>query len=61
MRLFQTAADKGSALALRNLGLMYEAGQGVPANRAKALDYFRKAVAAGDDGAQDELARLGAR
>ena len=46
VRMFQAAADRGSAAAMRNLGIMYEAGQGVPADRKKAIDYYRKAVAA---------------
>jgi TPR repeat protein len=40
---------------------MYETGQGVRADRAKAVDFYRKALAAGDTGARDELQRLGVR
>lgn len=60
VRLFQAAADRGSALAMRNLGVMYETGQGVRADRRKAIDYYRQAAEAGDDGARQELERLGA-
>ncbi|WP_293452144.1 caspase family protein [Phenylobacterium sp.] len=61
VRLFQAAADRGSALAMRNLAIMYETGQGVRADRKKAVDWYRKAAEAGDEGARDELQRLGAR
>jgi TPR repeat protein len=37
---------------------MYETGRGVPRDVAKASDLYRKAVAQGDAGAADELARL---
>ena len=46
---------------MRNLGLMYETGQGVRADRTKAVDFYRKALAAGDAAARDELQRLGVR
>ena len=61
VRLFQLAADKGSVAAMRNLGIMYEAGQGVAADRKKAVDYYRKAAAAGDEASRGDLQRLGAR
>jgi TPR repeat protein len=61
VRLFTAAADRGSAPAMRNLGIMYESGQGVRADRKKAIDWYRKAAQAGDEGARDELARLGAQ
>lgn len=60
VRLFQAAADRGSALALRNLGVMYETGEGVRADRRKAIEYYRRAADAGDEGARQELERLGA-
>jgi TPR repeat protein len=59
VRLFQAAADRGSAAAMRNLGIMYETGQGVRADRRRAIDYYRKAAEAGDDSARSELERLG--
>lgn len=61
LRLFQAAADRGSALAMRNLGILYETGQGVKADRRKAVEWYRKAAEAGDDGARQELDRLGGR
>ncbi len=47
------------ALALRNLGVMYETGQGVRADRRKAIEFYRRAAEAGDEGARQELQRLG--
>ena len=46
---------------MRNLAIMYETGQGVRADKGKAIDFYRKAAAAGDDTARNELQRLGAR
>ena len=59
--LFQAAADRGSILAMRNLGVMYETGQGVAADQRRAIEYYRKAAAGGDDVAAGELRRLGVR
>jgi TPR repeat protein len=44
--------------ALRNLGVMYEAGRGVPRDRAKAADLYRRGAAAGDADAAAFLARM---
>jgi TPR repeat protein len=44
---------------MRNLCIMYETGQGARADRKAAIDWYRKALAAGDQAARDELARLG--
>jgi TPR repeat protein len=46
---------------MRNLAIMYETGNGVRADRKKAIDWYRKAVQAGDDAARGELTRLGAQ
>jgi hypothetical protein len=40
---YQKAADQGYARALFNLGTLYEQGQGVPKDRLKALNLYRKA------------------
>ena len=38
-----------------------ETGQGVKADRKKAVEWYRKAAEAGDEAARGELERLGAR
>jgi TPR repeat protein len=43
--LFQSAAEKGDADACYNLGLLYERGEGVPADAAKAATWYRLALA----------------
>lgn len=40
---YQKAADQGYSRALFNLGTLYEQGQGVPQDRLKALNLYRKA------------------
>ena len=40
-------ADKGSGEAMLNVGVCYETGRGVAKDRVKALEYFRKSLAAG--------------
>jgi len=40
---YQKAADQGYARALFNLGTLYEQGEGVPKDRLKALNLYRKA------------------
>ena len=41
------AADFGDPDAMYNLGLMYQAGRGVPRDYAQALRWYHKAAAAG--------------
>jgi len=43
VRLYRAAADKGNAYGQYNMGILYEKGDGVPKNRAKALRYYRLA------------------
>ena len=38
--------------------VMYEAGRGVPMDVARATDFYRRAVAAGDPDAKVDLSRL---
>src|SRR5271157_738227 len=52
---FEPLADRGLAEAQYILGLMYQAGQGVPQDYAEAVKWFRKAAEQGDDEAQFEL------
>lgn len=58
MKLFQETAGQGDAQAERYLGLMYEQGQGVIINMARAAEWYRKAAEHGDDKAQVKLGRL---
>ncbi len=41
--LFKQAADKGSAIAVNAMGLMYEGGEGVARDYAKALELYQLA------------------
>lgn len=45
--LLQEAAEAGDAEAAYQLGLLYDAGRGVPADPARALDWLGKAAEAG--------------
>lgn len=58
MRLFRQAADLGNAGAMRNVGLMYDAGQGVTTDYAEAVRWFRMAADRGD---ADGMLALGLR
>jgi hypothetical protein len=44
----EQAADRGSALAMINLGEAYEYGQGVPQSSVDSLDWYRKAADQGN-------------
>jgi hypothetical protein len=52
MAILQPLAAKGDACAQYQLGEMYMQGKGVPADKAKALDLFKKAAAQGDQKAK---------
>ena len=52
------AADKGYASAQCNLGILYYYGEGVRQDRAKGIDLFQKAAAAGNEGASKILAGI---
>jgi Sel1 repeat len=54
--LFQNAANHGDPEAEYNLGLMYDEGQGVAKNELLAKEWLRKAVAGGNNDAQQRLA-----
>ncbi len=52
VRHYTPAAEAGNNRALVSLGLLYEAGQGVPRDPAKAVELYERAVAQqSDDGA----------
>jgi TPR repeat protein/serine/threonine protein kinase len=44
VRWYRKAADAGSALAMSNLGVMYNSGNGVQQDQAEAFRWFRKAA-----------------
>ncbi len=54
-RLYTTLADQGNAVAQFNLGLMYDYGDGVPENNAKAAKWYRRAAGQGNAYAQNNL------
>ena len=51
----QRLANQGDAEAQRNLGLMYDTGEGVPQNYAKALEWYTKSANQGYSQAQYNL------
>lgn len=50
--IFKPLADKGDACAQYQLGEMYMQGKGVPEDKARALELFKKAAAQGDQKAK---------
>ena len=56
--MVEKGAAGGDALAMRDLGVLYETGQGVPQDDAKARAWFEKAAAAGDVDATKALVDL---
>ncbi|MCB1494772.1 MAG: SEL1-like repeat protein [Bauldia sp.] len=55
---YEQAAEAGSAIAMSNLGLIYDTGAGVPVDFAAAADWFRKGAEAGNVTAMANLAGL---
>lgn len=51
-------AEAGDAEAQHNLGMMYDKGEGVPIDAAKAMVWFQKAAAQGHAGAQFGLGTM---
>lgn len=58
LRLTKKSADWGDPNGMRLLGVMYERGTGVAKNDALAAEWYRKAIAAGDDLAVKSLSAL---
>jgi len=46
------AAEQGDAMAQFNLGVMYDEGQGVARDDAKAVEWYTKAAEQGDSRAK---------
>jgi uncharacterized protein len=57
----QEAAEQGHPRAQFNLGINYYYGQGVSLDTAEGLHWLRKAAAAGNQMAMNELKKLGER
>ncbi len=57
-RLYDKAAAAGYAMAMNNIGGIYESGEGVPRNYAEAARWYAKAVAAGEPIAMVDLGWL---
>ena len=55
LQSFRRLADRGSATAQYELGVMYGQGQGVPQDYAQAVAWYRKAAEQGDVAAQHNL------
>lgn len=47
MRAFEAGAAKGDPQALYNLGVAYAEGRAIPADPARAIDYYRRAAEGG--------------
>jgi len=57
-RWFRKAVDAGSAAGMYDLATMYDDGQGIPEDPAKAKELYRKAAALGHQEAKQRLAQL---
>jgi len=58
LRLFRPLADQGDADAQNMLGLMYQAGHGVPQDYAQAVKWYRLAADQGHAWAQTSLGTM---
>ena len=56
--LFRKAAEQGALEAMVNLGVAYEAGEGVPKDRRAAEHWYRRAAASNFEPAKVALERL---
>ncbi|SDT00985.1 caspase family protein [Bradyrhizobium canariense] len=54
-RLYEQAAAAGYAMAMNNIGALYEGGEGTPINYAEAVHWYQKAVDAGEPIAMVDL------
>ncbi len=58
LREWRPLAEQGNAKAQYNLGVMYDNGQGVPQDYAKAVEWYRKAAEQGYADAQYNLGHM---
>ena len=55
---WKLAADKGDATAMKNVGVCYENGQGVPQDNAKALEWYKRLEAVDSERGKKAIANL---
>ena len=58
VKWFRRAAEQGCVYGQRNLGAMYENGQGVPQSDKEAVKWYRKAAEQGNAEARQLLEKL---
>jgi len=58
LAVFQAGADHGDVTSMRNLGITYNYGYGVPQDYAKAREWYEKAADKGDELAMGRLGLL---
>ena len=58
LREWEPLAEQGHAEAQFNIGLMYDKGQGMPQDDAKAAKWYRRAAEQGDADAQNNLGAM---
>jgi TPR repeat protein len=58
LKLFRALADRGNAIAQRQLGMMYEFGVGLKKDAAKAKKWYRRAAENGDSFAQYKIGEI---
>jgi TPR repeat protein len=56
--LWKKAADAGNADAMNNVGFCYENGQGVPQDKAKALEWYKRLEAVDSERGKKAIANL---
>jgi uncharacterized protein len=61
MTWYHKSADAGCTEAMKNIGNLYEYGQGVSQDHQQAMIWYRKAADAGDEDAKKRLAELDAK
>jgi hypothetical protein len=58
LKVWRPLAEQGDAPSQNMLGILYEAGQGVPQDYAEALRWFQLAAERGDPSAQNNLGSM---
>ncbi len=58
LKLYQQAAQLGSATAYRKLGTMHRDGEGCVRSKSKALEYLKEAARRGDSCSYSEMAQM---
>ncbi|MBW7840899.1 MAG: sel1 repeat family protein, partial [Chitinophagaceae bacterium] len=55
---YEKAAENGNAMAMKNLGVLYENGRGVTQDYEKAKYWYKKGCDAGDNSCCEKLKNL---